>query len=69
VPILPDFPENSRLGFNDAERSLAQLRMKEDAYGMSDVGEANAMTNWQSFKAVVSDYKVYVMALSLTAMV
>lgn len=69
IPLLPDFPENSKLGFNDAERSLAQLRMKEDAHGMSDIAGADAMTTGQSLKAVFTDYKVYMMALSLTAMV
>lgn len=69
IPILPDFPENSRLGFNDAERSLAQLRMKEDAFGMSDVAGADSSSAWQSLKSALGDYKAWVMALSLTAMV
>ena len=36
---------------------------------MSDVGEADSMTTVQSLKAVATDYKVYILALSLTSMV
>jgi len=63
--ILPDFPENSR-GFTQAERDLAHLRMAEDS-GMRD--DESDETAFQSFWQVVKDYKVWVMALSLTAMV
>ncbi|KAK4699668.1 MFS transporter, ACS family, pantothenate transporter, partial [Phenoliferia sp. Uapishka_3] len=62
--VLPDFPENTR-GFTDAERTLAQLRMAED-YGEKDLDN---MTPIQGLKAAVTDYKVWVMAISLTSMV
>ncbi|CDZ96600.1 mfs general substrate transporter [Phaffia rhodozyma] len=62
--ILPDFPHNSR-GFTEEERALAQLRMKEDS-GRPD-GEGGSSI--EGLKLAFTDYKVWVMALSLTAMV
>ncbi|GAA6041295.1 hypothetical protein JCM8097_001322 [Rhodosporidiobolus ruineniae] len=63
IPILPDFPHNSR-GFSKAELELAQLRMTEDV-GVKD--ETNVST-MQALKLALTDYKVWVMALSLTSM-
>jgi len=65
--ILPDFPENSR-GFSQAERDLAHLRMVEDAGSADDDKDAN-MTPWQGLVLAMTDYKVWLMALSLTSMV
>lgn len=65
--ILPDFPHNSR-GFTDEERKLAQLRMTEDAGGAPDEDETNSGP-MRGLYLAVTDYKVWVMAFSLTAMV
>ncbi|GAA6006173.1 hypothetical protein JCM10207_000550 [Rhodosporidiobolus poonsookiae] len=63
IPILPDFPHNSR-GFTKAELELAQLRMTEDV----GVKDDTKVSNWQALKLALGDYKLWVMALSLTAM-
>ncbi|BGP18977.1 hypothetical protein JCM10213v2_007057 [Rhodosporidiobolus nylandii] len=53
IPILPDFPHNSR-GFTKEELELAQLRMTEDV-GAKD--ETNVGT-WTAFRLAMSDYKL-----------
>ncbi|KAM0751874.1 MFS general substrate transporter [Meredithblackwellia eburnea MCA 4105] len=66
MAMLPDFPENSRRGFSDAELTLAQLRMAEDV-GEKDSDETT--TAGAALIATVTDIKVWVMSLSLTSMV
>lgn len=64
ILILPDFPHNSR-GFTPEERKLAVLRMAEDA-GQSDSDETST---WKAFVSAMLDYRMHLMALTLTAMV
>lgn len=64
--VLPDLPSNAR-GFTEEELQVARLRMTED------VGEADADSEedgvFGGFMMVVTDPKVYIMMLSLTAYV
>ncbi|ORY90749.1 MFS general substrate transporter [Leucosporidium creatinivorum] len=62
--VLPDFPHNTR-GLSNEERSLAELRMTEDFGGKDE----DTTTPMQAVVAVLTDYKAWVMALSLTSMV
>jgi len=62
--ILPDFPDNSRF-LSPLERKLAQVRMEEDA-GEKDTGDDST---WTGFKMAVTDWKVWYMAFTLTALV
>ncbi|GAA5908892.1 uncharacterized protein JCM6883_004205 [Sporobolomyces salmoneus] len=61
--ILPDFPHNSR-GFSATEKHLAETRMTEDT-GMKD---ETKVSTFQALKMALCDYKLWVMALSLTSM-
>lgn len=63
ILVLPDFPKNSR-GFSSTERHLAETRMTEDM-GMKD---ETKVSSFRALKMAVSDYKLWVMALSLTSM-
>lgn len=63
VVVLPDFPKNSR-GFSAQEKHLAETRMTEDT-GMKD---ETKVSTWSALKMAMSDYKLWVMALSLTSM-
>ncbi|GAA5924645.1 uncharacterized protein JCM15063_005698 [Sporobolomyces koalae] len=60
--VLPDFPKNSR-GFSEQERHLAETRMTEDM-GMAD---ETKVSSWTALKLALRDYKLWVMALSLTS--
>ncbi|SGY65947.1 BQ5605_C004g02608 [Microbotryum silenes-dioicae] len=64
VPILPDFPHNSR-GFSQAERNIAMQRMSEDV-GVEDEIEVGA---FRSLLDTLLDPKAWAMALTLTALV
>ncbi|KAI5477675.1 MFS general substrate transporter [Pseudohyphozyma bogoriensis] len=64
--VLPNFPETTKRGFTEEELRLAELRMTEDV-GEKDTSEGQSAL--QGFVAAVTDYKVWVMSLSLTAMV
>ncbi|KAK1923183.1 major facilitator superfamily domain-containing protein [Papiliotrema laurentii] len=64
--MLPDFPHNSR-GFSAEERQLAQLRMLEDT-GEVDVDSRE--DKWYAgFVMALTDWKIYILMLSLTACV
>ncbi|GAA6064237.1 hypothetical protein JCM10212_006366 [Sporobolomyces blumeae] len=61
--VLPDFPKNSR-GFSAAEKHLAETRMTEDT-GMKD---ETKVSTFAALKIALCDYKLWVMALSLTSL-
>jgi hypothetical protein len=65
IPILPDFPHNTRW-LSAEERALAERRMSRDA-GESDRGYD--MTAGQAVKAVFTDIKVWILTWALTAQV
>ncbi|GAA6024824.1 hypothetical protein JCM11491_005664, partial [Sporobolomyces phaffii] len=61
--VLPDFPKNSR-GFSSSEKHLAETRMTEDM-GMKDQSNQSPFA---CLKMALTDYKLWVMAISLTSM-
>lgn len=63
--ILPDFPSTSTF-LSPEERRLAELRMEEDA-GEADEEAKN--NSWHGFMLAVKDWKVWYLAVALTAQV
>ncbi|GAA5868269.1 hypothetical protein JCM8547_002300 [Rhodosporidiobolus lusitaniae] len=63
VPILPDFPHNSR-GFTAEELELAQLRMTEDVGAKDDT----TIGPWTAFKLAVGDYKLWLVAVTFASL-
>ncbi|GAA5891734.1 hypothetical protein JCM5296_001847 [Sporobolomyces johnsonii] len=61
--VLPDFPKNSR-GFSAEEKHLAQQRMTEDI----GVKDETKVSSFKALTLVMTDYKLWLMALSLTSM-
>jgi signal transduction histidine kinase len=66
--ILPDFPTTTKW-LSPQERALAIRRMEEDASGMGDNGEdSNNASALQGLWMAVTDWRVWFMALALTAL-
>ncbi|GAA5973309.1 hypothetical protein JCM11641_003066 [Rhodosporidiobolus odoratus] len=65
IPILPDFPHNTKRGFTKEELELAELRMTEDV-GVKD--DTAKISTKKALWLAISDYKLWLMALSLTSM-
>ncbi|WWD20838.1 hypothetical protein CI109_105315 [Kwoniella shandongensis] len=67
VFMLPDFPHNTRRGFTEEERQVAQLRMLED---VGEVDRDSGEDRWYSgLVMALKDWKIYILMLSLTACV
>ena len=66
--ILPNFPEGSNTWLTPAERVLAIQRMVEDAEAHTDFHTASE-GRFLGFHLAVSDWKVWWLALALTAIV
>ncbi|ORY28046.1 major facilitator superfamily domain-containing protein [Naematelia encephala] len=67
VFMLPDFPHNTRWGFSPEERKVAQIRMMED---VGEVDQDSSEDKWYAgFVMALSDWKIYILMLSLTACV
>jgi len=64
--ILPDFPSNTRW-LSPLERRLAEVRLTEDVGAANDEGEKQGQVH--GLKLAVSDWKVWWLALALTAYV
>ncbi|KAK4688760.1 hypothetical protein P7C73_g1345, partial [Tremellales sp. Uapishka_1] len=65
--ILPDFPSNSKKWFTREEIQVAQLRMLED---VGEVDQDSSEDRWYSgLVMALSDWKIYILMLSLTACV
>jgi len=62
--ILPDFPSNTRW-LSPLERRLAEIRLAEDVGAVSEEGEKQGRMH--GLKLAVSDWKVWWLALTLTA--
>jgi MFS family permease len=58
VFILPDFPNNTRW-LTPNERFLAQRRLVDDA---GEADDDTHLTNWEAFKAAISDPKTHILA-------
>ncbi|GAA5885176.1 hypothetical protein JCM6882_007262 [Rhodosporidiobolus microsporus] len=61
--VLPDFPHNSRW-FSKDEKELAQLRMTEDV----GVKDETTISTLAALRLAVTDYKLWVMAVSFASM-
>ena len=66
--ILPDFPESSNTWLTPAEKVLAVQRMVEDVEVHTDL-HTTSEGRFLGFHLAVSDWKVWWLALILTAMV
>jgi len=67
IVMLPDFPHNTRFGFSKEELQVAQLRMLED---VGEVDVDSKEDKWYAgFVMALSDWKIYILMLSLTACV
>ncbi|WWC72678.1 uncharacterized protein I206_106642 [Kwoniella pini CBS 10737] len=67
IPMLPDFPHNTKRGFTEEERQVAQLRMLED---VGELDQDSREEKWYTgFVLAMSDWKIYILMLSLTACV
>ncbi|WVW80570.1 hypothetical protein I302_102556 [Kwoniella bestiolae CBS 10118] len=67
IPMLPDFPHNTKRGFTDEEIRVAQLRMLED---VGEIDQDSHEEKWYSgLVMALSDWKIYILMLSLTACV
>ena len=66
--ILPDFPEGSNTWLTPAEKVIAVQRMVEDVQAHTDL-HATSEGRFLGFHLAVSDWKVWWLALALTAMV
>ena len=66
--ILPNFPEGSNTWLTPAERVLAVQRMVEDVETHTDLHIASE-GRFLGFHLAISDWKVWWLALALTAMV
>jgi len=65
IPILPDFPQTTKWGFTKQELQVAQLRMLEDT---GEVDQDSSEDKWYTgFVLAVTDYKVYLLTIALTA--
>ncbi|KDQ17349.1 hypothetical protein BOTBODRAFT_604572 [Botryobasidium botryosum FD-172 SS1] len=62
--ILPDFPSNTRW-LSPLERRLAEVRLAEDVGDVSEEGEKQSRLH--GLRLAVSDWKVWWLALTLTA--
>lgn len=65
--ILPDFPASTRW-LTQEERQLALRRMQEDV-GVGDEGETETGERAHGLYLAVTDWKVWLFALALTAQV
>ncbi|WWC92441.1 uncharacterized protein L201_007399 [Kwoniella dendrophila CBS 6074] len=67
IPMLPDFPHNTKRGFTEEEIKVAQLRMLED---VGELDQDSSEEKWHSgLVMALSDWKIYILMLSLTACV
>jgi MFS family permease len=69
--ILPDFPATTTWGLTEEERKLAEWRMAEDASGSADedASRGGGESQWRGLVLAFTDWKVWYLAVMLTAMV
>ncbi|KAF1811814.1 pantothenate transporter liz1 [Eremomyces bilateralis CBS 781.70] len=65
--ILPNFPRTTKW-LSEEERELAIYRLEEDI-GMDDWTGSADQTFWHGFKLAITDIKVFILAIQLTAVV
>ena len=68
IPILPDFPVTSHSWLSKEESRLAEKRMVEDV-GVGDESETEGHGHARGLFMALGDWKVWWLAVALTAMV